>query len=501
MLGYLKEVDPGREPRARHHYSCFDHFGRSIADLRLGRWLRDGADLRGGGGHELIALRRKAMDYLQRDGQVAADAYFCAEQNALVVRDAEQYYRTMFRRRSFSWNLRDTHMMDSLVRWPIISSKQRVAGQDRRLGAQLPPRRRPGDADERARRAESRPARARALRTEAVLDRLHDLQRHVTAASDWDGAGRAQTGPARHPRQLRGAVPRGDTPRFWLDLRDMPRSPRSCATAAGARHRRHLPARNRTLQPLFPARLPDQFDAVLHFDHTRAVEPLERTPNGNSAKWRKPFRAAFERPILWAKNMPREATYDQRPNLGRDHDPDRLRCPAAELCCGRGRKSGKRFMHQTDFEKLMARFEDPARAKWQKPEKVIASLGPLDGKTVADIGAGTGYFSFPISKQAAKVIAIDIDQRFLDYIEQKKQTQKIDDNIETRLTKPDSSGLKPREADMVLIVDTYHHINDESNTLRTQKVSAQRRRACDHRLQEGEDAAGPPVELRLAEDR
>ena len=83
------------------------------------------------------------------------------------------------------------------------------------------------------------------------------------------------------------------------------------------------------------------------------------------------------------------------------------------------------------------------------------------GKTVADIGAGTGYFSFPISKQAAKVIAIDIDQRFLDYIAQKKQTQKIGGNIETRLTKPDSSGLKPGEADMVLIVDTYHHIEGE----------------------------------------
>ena len=54
------------------------------------------------------------MDYLQRDGQVAADAYFCAEQNALVVRNAEEYYRNMFRREVSSWNLRDTHMMESL---------------------------------------------------------------------------------------------------------------------------------------------------------------------------------------------------------------------------------------------------------------------------------------------------------------------------------------------------------------------------------------------------
>ena len=68
---------------------------------------------------ELVELRRKAMEYLQRDGQVAADAYFCAEQNALVVRNAEEYYRNMFRREVSSWNLRDTHMMESLVRLAI----------------------------------------------------------------------------------------------------------------------------------------------------------------------------------------------------------------------------------------------------------------------------------------------------------------------------------------------------------------------------------------------
>ena len=73
---------------------------------------------------ELVALRQKAMDYLQRDGQVAADAYFCAEQNALVVRDAEEYYRNMFRREFSSWNLRDTHMMESLVSLADHLSKQ-----------------------------------------------------------------------------------------------------------------------------------------------------------------------------------------------------------------------------------------------------------------------------------------------------------------------------------------------------------------------------------------
>jgi len=82
--------------------------------------------------------------------------------------------------------------------------------------------------------------------------------------------------------------------------------------------------------------------------------------------------------------------------------------------------AANRFIHQADFDTLVAHFEDPSRAEWQKPDAVIASLGPLDGKTVADIGTGTGYFAFPIAKKAAKVIAIDIDQRFLDYIRHKK---------------------------------------------------------------------------------
>jgi cyclopropane fatty-acyl-phospholipid synthase-like methyltransferase len=164
--------------------------------------------------------------------------------------------------------------------------------------------------------------------------------------------------------------------------------------------------------------------------------------------------------------------------------------------------AANRFMHRTDFDQLVAHFEDSARAEWQKPELVIASLGPLEGKTVADIGTGTGYFAFPIAKKAAKVIAIDIDQRFLDYIEQKKRTQKIGANIETRLTAPDSSGLKTSEADMVLIVDTYHHIENRIEYFNKLKSD----------LREGgvlvivdfkkeNTPPGPPLELRVAQEQ
>jgi ubiquinone/menaquinone biosynthesis C-methylase UbiE len=174
----------------------------------------------------------------------------------------------------------------------------------------------------------------------------------------------------------------------------------------------------------------------------------------------------------------------------------------SEAAAAAQESAANRYMHQADFDKLAARFEDPSRAKWQKREKVIASLGPLDGKTVADIGTGTGYFAFPIAKKAARVIAIDIDQRFLDYINHKKQTQKIGANIETRLTTPHLSGLKTSEADMVLIVDTFHHIETRVEYLKKLKKCLRKGGVLviiDFKKMQ--TPPGPPVELRVAEEQ
>ena len=121
---------------------------------------------------------------------------------------------------------------------------------------------------------------------------------------------------------------------------------------------------------------------------------------------------------------------------------------------------------------------------------------------MADIGAGTGYFSFPIAKKAAKVIAIDIDERFLDYIEHKKEAEKIGDNIETRLTAPDFSGLKTGEADMVLIVDTYHHIEGRMEYLeKLKKCLRKDGLVVIMDFKKMKTPPGPPVEMRVAQDQ
>lgn len=102
------------------------------------------------------------------------------------------------------------------------------------------------------------------------------------------------------------------------------------------------------------------------------------------------------------------------------------------------------------------------RGSWQNPDLVIKKLGDLTGKTVADIGSGTGYFTFPISRSARKVLAIDIEQRYLDYIEDRKMELPIEqaDVIETRLTVESEPNLHAGEVDAVLLVNVYYYLED-----------------------------------------
>jgi 2-polyprenyl-3-methyl-5-hydroxy-6-metoxy-1,4-benzoquinol methylase len=124
-------------------------------------------------------------------------------------------------------------------------------------------------------------------------------------------------------------------------------------------------------------------------------------------------------------------------------------------------------MQAMDFDTLVARFESPDRAAWQKPEAVIAALGDLKDKTVMDLGAGTGYFSFRLAAAGARVIAADVDPRFQKYIEQRLATDKpANGTVVTRQLAYDSPGLAKAEADRVLIVDVFHHIEQRADYLR-----------------------------------
>lgn len=101
------------------------------------------------------------LELLQRDGHIAAEEFFSAEKNARLVMNAERYYRSTFHGRDESWDLRDTHMFETLldIRSPLDDGK----AKGHRLGAQLASWRCPRDFNERERRVEHRPVGAGAV--------------------------------------------------------------------------------------------------------------------------------------------------------------------------------------------------------------------------------------------------------------------------------------------------------------------------------------------------
>jgi len=116
-------------------------------------------------------------------------------------------------------------------------------------------------------------------------------------------------------------------------------------------------------------------------------------------------------------------------------------------------------MNTTSFEDLVKRFDSPERDAYQQPEKVLAYIGDVTGKKILDIGAGTGYFSFKLAAKGAAVIAGDVDDRFQKFIQEKIEKENAP-KVALRKLPYDSPALAEKEVDKVLIVNTYHHIED-----------------------------------------
>ena len=277
VLRYLDKVDPDEARRARRRYGCFDQFGEEMQEYGYAATAGFHPSCEQEVVTQLLALHRQRLEYASRDGRVAADEFFFAEQNARLVKDAEQYYRTMFKGRVDSWNLRDQHMVETLkdlvsfldrtrpgariVVWAHNSHLGDARATDMGQGGEL-------NVGQLVREEYG---------TKAVLVGFTTYTGTVTAASEWDGpAHRKHVRPA-----LAGSYERlfheAQIPRFLLPLR----TDLELASALGEpRLERaigvlYLP-RSERASHYFRARLSEQFDFVLHFDETRAVEPLER---------------------------------------------------------------------------------------------------------------------------------------------------------------------------------------------------------------------------------
>ena len=282
VLGYLDKVDPEAARRARYRYACFDHSGEDTQAYGFAASFGLGQSCESEVVAQLIELQRRAGEYARRDGRVAEDEYFYAEQNARLARNAEQYYRSMFQDRDSSWNLRDRHMVETLAE--LVGHLDRTTGGRTKVvvwahNSHL------GDA-----RATEMGEQGEWNVGQLVRERYDDdavnvgfttYDGTVTAASDWDApAERKRVRPAL-PGSYEALFHDVGLPSFLVALRDggelaqALRGPR-LERAIGVIYRPETERQSH----YFHARLTEQFDALIHFDRTEAVEPLDRDSGG-----------------------------------------------------------------------------------------------------------------------------------------------------------------------------------------------------------------------------
>ncbi|MEX2672991.1 MAG: erythromycin esterase family protein [Phycisphaeraceae bacterium] len=277
VLRYLDDVDPPAAERARARYSCFDH--TMLDPQRYGYASAIGArpDCEQEAVQQLLDLQRRAEEYLRRDGILAVDEQFYAEQNARLVVRAENYYRSMFGSRVSSWNLRDKHMADTLsalsthLHGSRGSGKVVVWAHNSHIGD--------ARATEMSRQRELNLGQlARQYHgAEAVIVGFTTYHGSVSAASNWgDPVERKRVRPALpdscedlfHNVKLDAFMLQTDHPVVG-DVLSEPRLQRMIGVI-------YRPETERQSH-YFQCQLADQMDVVIHFDHSRAVEPLERS--------------------------------------------------------------------------------------------------------------------------------------------------------------------------------------------------------------------------------
>ena len=279
VIAYLENVDPVAAARARERYGCFDHTSADDGQA-YGFAAAFGAGLscERQAIEQLVEMQRNSLEYARRDGLIAEDEQFYAQQNAQTVRNAEVYYRAMFSGRVTSWNLRDQHMAQTL---------QALLADLDRQGDKAPAR-----IVVWAHNSHVGDARATEVGTDGQLT-LGQLARErygavsrligfttysgtVTAASEWGGiAERKVVRPA-----LNGSVEElfheTGRPAFLVSamISHDAAEPLDVVRLGRAIGVIYLPATERQSH-YYHVRPSEQFDAIIHIDKTRALEPLE----------------------------------------------------------------------------------------------------------------------------------------------------------------------------------------------------------------------------------
>ena len=275
VLKYLHKVDPESEKRASERYACFDHFGEDSHEYarKTGIGLSESCEKEVV--DQLLDLQLQSAEILRRDGILAEEEHFFAEQNARVVRNAEQYYRRMFAGQVESWNLRDKHMTDTLdMIEEHISTRQKqpkivVWAHNSHLGdARATQMSKEGEWNVgqlvRERKGEN-----------AYLIGFTTYEGAVVATREWEGQTMIQKVRPALPNSYEELFHDAKHENFMLHFRKEGELRQELLEsrlerAIGVIYR---PGTER-ISHYFEASLPAQFDSIIHFDKTSPVSPL-----------------------------------------------------------------------------------------------------------------------------------------------------------------------------------------------------------------------------------
>lgn len=281
VIAYLDTVDPQAAQRARARYACFDHSsGNDGQAYGYAAAFGAGPNCERQAVEQLVELQRDAVSFLGSDGPQAQDELFYAQQNAVTVRNAEAYYRGMFRGRVTSWNMRDKHMGQTLNAL-VAHLDEHSTGEPARIVVWAH-NSHVGDARATEVSADGQLTIGQLAREHYGRDcRLIGFSTYsgtVTAASDWGGIAERKVVRPALAGSIEELLHETAKPSFVVPTHDG--SP-AAAALEGVRLARaigviYLPQTERQSH-YFHVRPSDQFDAMIHIDHTRALEPLEPT--------------------------------------------------------------------------------------------------------------------------------------------------------------------------------------------------------------------------------
>lgn len=276
VIAYLEKVDPDAADRAKLRYGCFDHlsidpqaYGYLVSMGIKKPCIKEVIE-------ELIDLQHHALEYIRKDGLAAEDEYFYVTQNARVLKDAEKYYRSMFEGHIQSWNVRDTHMAETLN--ILINHLENRSGQPAKIVVW-------------AHNSHVGDARATEMGENGevnigqLIREQHDVDTYsigfstyegfVTAASEWGSAPeRKSVNPGLedsyeelfHQLKYKNFILQltgNKQIEHFLNISRLQR-------AIGVIYR----PESERMSHYFFTRLPYQFDSIIHFDKTTAVKPI-----------------------------------------------------------------------------------------------------------------------------------------------------------------------------------------------------------------------------------